>query len=232
MLMRGLTFWGLLPSLQQYYRTERDPSLSDYDIHPQSRWELIWFLLQPLLGLTIPQQLWRFATSSSGKTEKMESQSHIRTSKTTWHDLAVFALVQIFFFAMAGFNILLYIALVVVPGATIMLFLSRLRTLLEHGDPDHDEHPPQNCGRITLSSALEQMILSPLNFNYHYWHHKYPALPSAQLPQFHNWYLEEKHGEIDLGDTVASSFGETLYHFYSVSNRPSDSLSTQQNDTN
>jgi fatty acid desaturase len=203
----------------KYYRTDQDPSLPDYDLHPQSRWEMIWFIVQPLFGISVLlklKQFWDVWRSPSQKQAKAQISSN-QAAGIGWQDIGIFAGVQFVFFMLAGFNILNYLFLVFAPVATVVLFLSRLRTLLEHGDVDHDEHPPMNCGRNTLSSWLEQNILSPLNFNYHYWHHKYPALPSCQLPEFHNWYMQEGELTPEITDeTIASSFGETLWHFYSV----------------
>ena len=56
--------------------------------------------------------------------------------------------------------------------------LSRLRFLVEHpGDND--------LTVTTRSSHLERLLFAPLNFNFHFEHHAWPAVPPYRLPRVH-----------------------------------------------
>ncbi|MBC7879021.1 MAG: fatty acid desaturase [Anaerolineales bacterium] len=206
----------------RYYRTEDDPSLPDYEVHPKTTKDLVWFLLQPLIGYSVFIKIWQFRDVQQGKTtvDKETKGGNAQAKKTPVVEIVLLGLIQgiLFLWTSRLFaQPIYYIGLVMLPVMSIVLFLSRLRTFLEHGDPHADDHPPLNCGRNTLTSIIERAILSPLNFNYHYWHHKYPQIPSSKLPELHTWYLEkdpEVLSDPEQAEVNVTSFYSTFTRFY------------------
>mgnify|MGYP003340948813 FL=1 len=58
----------------KFYRTGDDPSLPDYTVIPKSKWDVIWFMLQPLVGYAVFVKLAQFADVQSGKTSKQADE--------------------------------------------------------------------------------------------------------------------------------------------------------------
>ncbi|GAC1526374.1 MAG: fatty acid desaturase family protein [Ramlibacter sp.] len=92
--------------------------------------------------------------------------------------------------ALAGLHgLLLYAVLWMLPLATVLQPILRLRAIFEHGAVD-DLGSPLTAARTnrTWGSAANwaaRLFLFPHHVNYHLEHHLYPAVPHYHLPQLH-----------------------------------------------
>ena len=77
-----------------------------------------------------------------------------------------------------------YLLLWVLPLATVVPALLRLRALCEHGAVN-DLTSPLGAARTNLSPRWLRWILFPHHVNYHLEHHIYPAIPHYNLPNCH-----------------------------------------------
>ena len=86
--------------------------------------------------------------------------------------------------AAAGGVIVEYLLLWVLPAATVLQALLRLRAVLEHGAVA-DTGSPLTAARTTLAPAWLLWLVFPHHVNYHIEHHLYPAVPHYNLPACH-----------------------------------------------
>ena len=77
-----------------------------------------------------------------------------------------------------------YLLLWLLPLATIVPMLLRLRAVCEHGAVI-DLTSPLGAARTNLAPTLVQWALFPHHVNYHLEHHIYPAIPHYKLPDCH-----------------------------------------------
>jgi fatty acid desaturase len=79
--------------------------------------------------------------------------------------------------------------------------LSRLRFLVEHPG-DHD------LTVTTLSNGLERPLFAPLNFNFHFEHHAWPAVPPYRLGELHRHLRQigfyDRHPQYENASFVGS----------------------------
>ena len=104
-----------------------------------------------------------------------------------------------------------YAMFVVVPAITIFLFMSRLRMFLEHGSLDYEQFDylqnPRLTARTIPSRFPENVVLCGMNFNYHYEHHLFPAVPSCQLRRVHEKVTGATIPSADFSETYLSALG-------------------------
>ena len=65
-------------------------------------------------------------------------------------------------------------------AATFGLFLSQLRGIAEHGVGE--QGTPETFVRSHATDLLGSLLLYDVHFNFHEEHHRYPGVPSHQLP--------------------------------------------------
>lgn len=193
----------------KHFGTPEDPGGVDYFVRFKSRRELVIFLLQPLWGANLWQKLtdYYYGLGSTKNEDK----------KNSWQGYAWVIGVQgvLFLFLTHGFTwgeIWRYPIFVVLPGATIFLFLSRLRMFLEHGSLDYQKFDyltnPRPTSRTILSSGFEKHVLCGTNFNYHHEHHTYPGISSRHLPRLHAEMTAPSIAQEDFSPTYLQAFKE------------------------
>lgn len=77
-----------------------------------------------------------------------------------------------------------YFVLWLLPMATWMMLVTRLRNIAEHAVvPSNDD--PMRHARTTLANPLERLLIAPYYVNYHCEHHMFMYLPCYRLPVAH-----------------------------------------------
>lgn len=102
-----------------------------------------------------------------------------------------------------------YVVLWVVPAATVLQAILRVRAIAEHGAPAGLDSPLL-AARTNLGNALTRFVLFPHHVNYHIEHHLFPAVPHYRLPQLHALLAREG----GLGGAEVRSFRETWRRVY------------------
>jgi len=77
-----------------------------------------------------------------------------------------------------------YFVLWLLPMATWMMMVTRLRNIAEHAVTPSNDNPLQHA-RTTLVNPLERLLLAPYYVNYHCEHHMFMYLPCYRLPAAH-----------------------------------------------
>lgn len=182
----------------KHFREAVDPQGSDYNNLIPGRDRVILHLLKPLLLLNLIEKVGnKLALAHCGMTlgeQKLYKQELSRVSTTDRRLAALCILiVQILvaFVATRGFtNFIGYIIfLVFLPS--FGLFMSRLRSYLEHGNLAPSD-ATRKIARTHKSNIFERNILCAILFNYHNEHHRWPQVPSRFLPEIHREYTANK----------------------------------------
>jgi fatty acid desaturase len=72
-----------------------------------------------------------------------------------------------------------------VPQATWLPMISRLRNIAEHGNVAKDEPDPLSHARTTHAGWLARAVIAPYFVNYHCEHHMFMHVPCYNLPRAH-----------------------------------------------
>lgn len=196
--------------------SREDPGAMDYFVRFRSRGQLAAFFLAPLLGVQLAAKLWQnlvepVAAALRGRRRAAPAP---RRSPLPPVDVAWLGVVQ------AGVCLAItgglarpavYLWGYLLPGATIFLFLARLRMYLEHGPVDYEvsDYLGANARKIARTHAsnwLERPLFSYMNFRLHQEHHLFPSLPSVRLPEVYRRYTQ---GRLDPDD-FSPSYSRTL----------------------
>lgn len=86
---------------------------------------------------------------------------------------------------------LYYLVLWMLPLATVLQAILRLRAVCEHGALS-DFSSPLTAARTNVATPWQRFFLFPHHVNYHIEHHLYPAVPHYNLPKLHA--ALERHG--------------------------------------
>ena len=97
----------------------------------------------------------------------------------------------------------------ILPLATVVQAILRLRAIAEHG-ATIDFSSPLTAARTNLASPLIEWLLFPHRVNYHIEHHLYAAVPHYHLPELHREML--KHGLLEGAEVMP--FGTTLSRIF------------------
>lgn len=87
-------------------------------------------------------------------------------------------------FATAGWG-WLWLALWLLPMATWLPMVTRIRNIAEHALVARDEPDPLRQARTTHAGWIERALLAPYWVNFHLEHHLFTQLPCWKLPQAH-----------------------------------------------
>jgi len=98
-----------------------------------------------------------------------------------------------------------YVVLWVVPLATALQAILRLRAVCEHGALT-DYSSPLTAARTNYAGWWLRLFLFPHHVNYHVEHHLYPAVPHYHLPRLHA--ALEEYGILEGAEI--RRFSETL----------------------
>jgi fatty acid desaturase len=77
-----------------------------------------------------------------------------------------------------------FILLWIVPMATWLPLVTRIRNIAEHACTSTDNNP-YTVARTTKANALERALIAPYNVQYHAEHHLFLAVPCYRLPALH-----------------------------------------------
>ena len=171
---------------------DQDPDIPLHGGYPRGRMYLAKKLFRDFCGLSAWKTYAYFFGAPSTNTESSVQSSPPLddTSKRLQHSarddrwlVAGFHVTALFLAFAAGYG-LQYLLLWVLPLATVVPALLRLRALCEHGAVS-DITSPLRAARTNFSPRWLQWILFPHNVNYHLEHHIYPAIPHYKLPDCH-----------------------------------------------
>lgn len=155
-----------------------DPQLLDYGaLENATRAELAWHLFRPLLG-------WNVLHMATLVKQRLRMARPFLASLGEFAGL--FAVQATFFLLATQGGRHLWLALIFpVSAATVGLFMSQIRGFCEHVPM------PGESGAMRLrshtSNPFERPFIHYLNYNYHGEHHRYPRVPSKNLPALAAW---------------------------------------------
>lgn len=172
-----------------HYGESADPQGVDYRGLVPGRDRVLRHLAAPLLLLNLVDKLGHFfALQHCGMTHeeaKATTPGHLsRAERVEFIATVLVAQAAIFAVASRGGRDPLAYLWYVAALPTVGLFVSRVRSYLEHGTLDAS-HAHERIARTHRSNFVERNVLSSLFFNYHNEHHRWPQVPSRWLPQLH-----------------------------------------------
>lgn len=197
----------------------QDPDIALHGGYPRGRAYLLRKLAADLAGLTAWKTFRYFfgAPAVNGDTgERLrpldDTSRALRRAalRDRWGVLAWQSAVPVVVLAAAGpEGLVKYIVLWLVPLATVLQALLRLRAIAEHGAP----LGTGSClvaARTNRPGRLARFFLFPHHVNFHIEHHLYPAVPHYRLPALH----EELARRGVLARADVRTFGETWARVY------------------
>jgi len=210
------------------YGTPDDPGAIDYWVRFRSRADMIRFLLVPLWGGSLLAKLrdnYGFLVNSERETTGAASSAPRSKRKLALLGIPLVLQALLCVYVTRGFaQPWRYAVFVVGPAVTIFLFMSRLRMFLEHGSMDYERFDylrnPRVTARTIPSRFPERMLLCGMNFNYHYEHHLFPAVPSCQLRRVHEEVTRATIQPEDFAKTYVEAVVGLWRKLGSASSRP------------
>lgn len=202
--------------------TELDPDTALHGGYPRGRAYLAKKLLKDLSGLTA----WKTYAYFLGGAPALNTQTQVAlrplddTSQKLRKEAAADRNAVVLFhglclalFAWSGF-LLEYLVLWILPLATVVQALLRLRAIAEHGATT-DFSSPLTAARTNLVPAWLGWLLFPHNVNYHIEHHLYASVPQYNLPALHRelqarGILEGAEAVPFLGATLGKIFSDRV----------------------
>lgn len=169
----------------RYVQQAEDPDLplsAPFPISRASLWRKVW---RDLSGQTFFKQrlgpLLDAATArrAPGEPLKPQSQELVRGRRFLIGNALGFAV-----FAAAGFW-WVWLLLWLLPMATWLPLISRIRNIAEHALVGQDQRDPLRQARTTRAGWLERALLAPYWVNFHSEHHLFTQVPCWQLPRAH-----------------------------------------------
>lgn len=167
----------------KYTEQPEDPDLGLSAPFPITRASLVRKIVRDLTGQTFFKQ--RRAQLFSGL------QKGQFVNPTTAHFLIFNALL------LAGLTVAgywwTYFALWIVPMATWLPLVTRLRNIAEHAMVG-TEADPFTHARTTLANPIERLFIAPFWVHYHGEHHVFMHVPCYNLPETHRLLIENGYG--------------------------------------
>lgn len=185
--------------------TEEDPDTAIHGGYPRGKRYLLGKLLRDISALNAWKTYAYFfgAPAINDATQRAirpldDTSPELRAAarRDRWWVVGFHLAAPVVAFALGGGQaLLLYLLLWVLPLATVLQPILRVRAILEHGAVD-DLSSPLTAARTnrTWGSALNRVtgaLLFPHHVNYHLEHHLYPAVPHYHLPALHRLLLEK-----------------------------------------
>ncbi len=175
----------------EHYRRPEDPQGIDYNGLVPGRDRILRHLLAPLFLLMAWERVGAyFALNHSGLSDEERAPARALQTGGTLREHAVsgvaIAVAQIVVVAVSTGMFTFWPGYVIylTSLSTIGLFLSRLRSYLEHGNLSRED-VDRLVARTHRSNVVERYVLAGLSFNYHHEHHLWPQVPSRWLPKVH-----------------------------------------------
>lgn len=158
----------------KHHGTVNDPARNDYQVSITSKKQFLFFLLNPLIGLsTIKKIKENFLNNERKKIKAFDFYGYISVLLVQTTILTSFVI-----FSQNG--LFYYLIYSIIPGLTFFLFFSRLRQFLEHYPNNHSNQLKQISRTFNLT-FFEIMILSSASFKFHHEHHLFPSISSVHL---------------------------------------------------
>jgi fatty acid desaturase len=189
---------------------ELDPDTALHGGYPRGRGYLIRKLMKDLSGLTA----WKTYAYFLGGAPALNTKTHVAvrplddTSAKLRSDalrdrntVIAFHVALLILFSVSGY-LLQYLVLWVLPLATVVQALLRLRAIAEHGATT-DFSSPLTAARTNLGAAWLTWLLFPHHVNYHIEHHLYASVPHYHLPALHDALAKE--GVLEKAEVVPFS---------------------------
>jgi fatty acid desaturase len=193
-----------------------DPDMALHGGYPRGRAYLLRKLAVDLGGLTA-WKTWRYFFGLPGVSRPGNGGGPLRPLDDTapalrraalrdrWTVVACQILIPLVLALTGGVDALLrYAVLWLLPMATVLQVLLRMRAIAEHGAPP-GMHSPLLAARTHVVTPLGRLFLFPHNVHHHIEHHLFPAVPQYHLPALHD--LLASHGL--LAGAEVRRFGET-----------------------
>jgi fatty acid desaturase len=190
-----------------------DPDTALHGGYPRGRMYLVKKLLKDLSGLTAWKTYAYFLggapalnTATNLAVRPLDDTSaKLRAEARHDRNAVIFLHIAVLFlFAISGY-LLQYLVLWVLPLATVVQAILRLRAIAEHGATT-DFSSPLTAARTNLAPAWLRWLIFPHNVNYHVEHHLYASVPQYNLPRLH----EEMKRQGVLEGAEVIPFGATL----------------------
>jgi fatty acid desaturase len=168
-----------------------DPDIALHGGYPRGRAYLAKKLAKDVAGLTAPKTYAYFfgapalnADTNVAQRPLDDTSPRLRAAarRDRWTVLGFHVAAPVVAFATGyGWH---YLVLWVLPAATLLQAILRLRAICEHGAVS-DLSSPLTAARTNLAPAWVRFFLFPHHVNYHVEHHLYPAVPHYRLPALH-----------------------------------------------
>ena len=205
---------------------KQDPDIPLHGGYPRGRGYLLKKLLKDLAGMTAYKTYAYFFGAPAVNNEVDANQRPLDDTspalrRAAEHDCWLVLIVQAVLFSGAvitGYG-LQYILLWLLPAATVLQAILRLRAICEHGAVSSYESP-LTAARTNLVPRWLSWLLFPHHVNYHIEHHLYPSIPHYNLPECHRQM--QSRGILDKAE-VRSIF-ETLTMIFAA---PRSNLSSK-----
>jgi fatty acid desaturase len=171
---------------------ELDPDTALHGGYPRGRVYLIKKLLKDLSGLTAWKTYAYFlggapalntATNRAMRPLDDTSEKLRREARVDRNLVIGFHIAALVAFAWSGY-LVEYLVLWILPLATVVQAILRLRAIAEHGATT-DFSSPLTAARTNLGPAWLRWALVPHNVGYHIEHHLYASVPQHNLPRLH-----------------------------------------------
>lgn len=196
------------------YDTRRDPDLPIHAGYPRGGAYLARKLLVDLTGATwVKTQRYFFGHANA--TRPLEDTSErLRAAARSDRRVVVGAQACMLAAAAASGHLVEYAVLWLLPAATVLQQLLRLRSICEHGAV-RDLSSPLTAARTNTGPAALMWFLMPHNVGYHTAHHVHPSIPHANLPAAHAEMAARgllRGAEVrDVRDTLRIVFGPAAH---------------------
>ncbi len=169
----------------RYVQQAEDPDLvlsAPFPISRASLWRKVW---RDLSGQTFYKQrvaplLQGLKTGSAGAAPAPQQQALAAVGRR----FVVGNVLGFAAFAAAG-QPLTWLLLWLLPMATWLPLVTRIRNIAEHALVPVDQPDPLRQARTTRAGWLERALIAPYWVNYHAEHHLFTQLPCWQLPRAH-----------------------------------------------
>jgi fatty acid desaturase len=172
--------------------TELDPDTALHGGYPRGRGYLVRKLLKDLTGLTA----WKTYAYFLGGAPALNTSTNVairplddtseklrRDAKSDRNAVIAFHVAALAFFAWSGY-LVEYLVLWILPLATVVQAILRLRAIAEHGATT-DFSSPLTAARTNVLPAWLAWLAFPHHVNYHIEHHLYASVPHYHLPAMH-----------------------------------------------
>lgn len=186
-----------------------DPDTALHGGYPRGRGYLVKKLLKDLAGLTAWKTYAYFFGAPAINTETnvalrpLNDTSERLRSEARRDRVVVIGFHAASFAAAAASGLLLeYCVLWLLPLATVVQALLRLRAVAEHGATT-DFSSPLTAARTNLAGPLLAWLLFPHRVNYHVEHHLYASVPHYNLPELHREMVA--HGLLEGAEVMPFS---------------------------